>query len=444
MPDYSHAGGEFSPSARRIVLICAFLAASTTAFALYRSESAPLPTDTAAADAPSDEFPAEQFDSIIQGAVADAVAAPSASQWTKVQVKSGESLSNIFDQLHLPPEDWMAMAKLDGDAARLRRLKTGDVLQLRIIGGRLEELNYAFDELRTLNVRRGNDGMEASTLTTALERRSTQTNGTIENSLFADGHKAGLNDRLILEFADLFGYDIDFAQDLQEGDRFSVVYEQLYKDGKKVRDGDILAAEFINQGKTHRAVRFVAADGSKAYFSPDGQSLRTAFIRTPVDFVRISSGFSLHRWHPILNVMRAHKGVDYAAATGTPVHATGDAKVEFVGKKGGYGNVVMLQHNGNIETVYGHLSRFQPGLHVGARVRQGQVIAYVGMTGLATAPHLHYEFRVNGIHQNPVTVALPRAFPLDKRTLAQFKATEAPLLAQLDAADAHQFAKAGP
>ncbi|MDB5987978.1 MAG: peptidase, partial [Nevskia sp.] len=147
---------------------------------------------------------------------------------------------------------------------------------------------------------------------------------------------------------------------------------------------------------------------------------------------------------PILNVMRAHKGVDYAAATGTPVHATGDAKVEFVGRKGGYGNVVMLQHNGNIETVYGHLSRFQSGLHVGSRVRQGQVIAYVGMTGLATAPHLHYEFRVNGIHQNPVTVALPRAFPLDKRTLAQFKDTATPLLAKLDAVDAHQFAKAGP
>jgi murein DD-endopeptidase MepM/ murein hydrolase activator NlpD len=445
MLDYSHAGGEFSPSARRIVLICAFLAASTTAFALYRTESAPdANAATVAADSPSDEFPAEEFDSIVQGAVADAVAPPPASQWTKVEVKAGESLSNIFDQLHLPAEDWMSMAKLDGDAAHLRRLRAGDVLQLRIIGGRLEELTYAFDQLHTLTVRRGDSGMEASTLTAAIERRSTQTSGVIENSLFADGHKAGLNDRLILEFADLFGYDIDFAQDLQEGDRFSVVYEELYKDGKKMRDGDILAAEFINHGKKHRAVRFVAADGSKAYFSPDGQSLRTAFIRTPVDFARISSGFSLHRWHPILNIMRAHKGVDYAAAIGTPVHATGDAKVEFVGRKGGYGNVVMLQHNGNIETVYGHLSRFAAGLHIGARVRQGQVIAYVGMTGLATAPHLHYEFRVNGIHQNPVTVALPRAFPLDQRSLAQFKATATPLLARLDDADAHQFAKAGP
>ena len=442
MSNYSPAEGMAPSSARRIVVICGFLAASAASFVYYQRDSANDQAATATTQASAatvTPFPATRFDATISDAVNDSISVPPASEWTTVSVKSGQTLSNIFDDQHLPPEEWMAITRLGGDSAQLKRLKAGDQLRLRLANGELQELVYPLDELRTLSLRRGDTGgYEATTLTASLERRSAQASGSIENSLFLDGRKAGLPDRMILEFADLFGYDIDFAQDLQEGDRFSVVYEQLYKDGKKLRDGDILAAEFVNNGKTYRAVRFVSPDGTKAYYTPQGQSLRKAFIRTPVDFTRISSGFTMHRWHPILNTMRAHMGTDYAAPVGTPVHASGNGKVEFVGQKGGYGNVVILRHGSQYETVYGHLSRFQKGLHAGSPVSQGQVIAYVGMTGLATGPHLHYEFRINGMPVDAQRVILPRGLPLDAPVLAKFRQAEAPLLASLDSIDAHR------
>jgi len=438
MSNYSPAGGSTPSSARRIVVICGFLAASAAAFVYYHQDSALDQASAGAAQAvasESQEYPVARFDSVISSAVNEALTVPPATEWTTVKVQSGQSLSNIFDDAHLQPEDWMAITQLGGDCAQLKHLKAGDQMRLRIANGELQELVYPLDELRTLSVRRNDSGFESATLSASLERRSTEAVGTIEDSLFLDGRKAGLNDRMILQFADLFGYDIDFAQDLQEGDRFSVVYEQIYKDGKKLRDGDILAAEFVSSGKTYRAVRFVASDGTKAYYTPQGQSLRKAFIRTPVDFTRISSGFTLHRWHPILNRMRAHMGTDYAAPIGTPVHASGNGRVEFIGKKGGYGNVVVLRHGPQYETVYGHLSRFQKGLHAGSPVQQGQVIAFVGMTGLATGPHLHYEFRINGMPVNPEKAVLPRAMPLEPKVLAQFRSTAAPLVATLDTID---------
>jgi murein DD-endopeptidase MepM/ murein hydrolase activator NlpD len=430
-------------------LICGFLAVSAAAALAYSrrdgavDQAAAGATQAAAVQAQPSQT--TNFDSVIGSAVNEALTVPAATEWTTVAVKSGQSLSNIFDDAHLPPEDWMAIINLSGDCAQLKRIKAGEQLRLRIANGELQELVYPLDELRTLSVRRGDDGFENVTLTASLERRSAQAVGTIENSLFLDGRKSGMNDRMIMQFADLFGYDIDFAQDLQEGDRFSVVYEQLYKDGKKLRDGDILAAEFVNNGRIYRAVRFVASDGTKAYYTPAGLSLRKAFIRTPVDFTRISSGFTLHRWHPILNMMRAHMGTDYAAPIGTPVHASGNGRIEFMGRKGGYGNMMILRHGNQYETVYGHLSRFQSGLHAGSAVQQGQVIAFVGMTGLATGPHLHYEFRVNGMPVNPEKVLLPRAMPLEPKALAQFHTSATPLLATLDAINAdRRMAQATP
>jgi len=449
--NYSLASETRASSVRRIVLIAAFLSVSAAAVIHFNpSPGRPSPSGVVSIAPPTGAQPAalleaHRYDDIIEHAVSDALTVPPpAATWIKVSVGSGESLSNIFEDEGLPREDWIQMMSLGGDCGRLKRLKAGDQLNLRMEAGRLEELTYAFDETRTLSVRRkttGN-GFEAATLTASLEHRTNEGTGVIRNSLFADGRKAGLPDRMILEFADIFGYDIDFAQDLQEGDRFSVVYDQLFKDGKKLREGDILAAEFINQGHLYRAVRYVDSDGRASYFTPEGQALRKAFIRTPVDFARISSGFNLHRLHPILNIIRAHKGVDYAAAIGTPVHATGDGKVEFIGKKNGYGNVLMIRHGAQYETVYGHLSRFASGLSEGSKVRQGQIVAYVGMTGLATAPHLHYEFRVNGIHQNPVTVALPRAIPLSPQLQANFRARTAPLVAQMEALSNRSVASA--
>jgi len=439
MPDYSSAGEASLAPVRRTLLICSFLTVCAAAVAYYRMNAA------APAVEPTSDQAAENYDAIIQSAVNNALSVPAASEWTRAVVARGQTLSDIFDQHQLAPQDWLAILELGGDCARLKHLKVGDVLRLRISDGELQELIYPLDERRTLDVRRDERGFEATTLTAAIERRTATAEGTIEDSLFNDGRKAGLNDRLILQFADIFGYDIDFAQDLQAGDRFSVVYEQLYKDHKKLRDGDILAAEFVNQGHVYRAVRYVAPDGTSAYYTPTGQSLRKAFIRTPVDFTRISSGFSLHRWHPILNRMRAHMGTDYAAPIGTPVHAAGNGRIEFMGRKGGYGNVVIIRHGPKYETVYGHLSRFRRGLHAGSKVEQGEVIAYVGMTGLATGPHLHYEFRVNGIPVNPVTVTLPRANPLPPQQLAAFRSEVAPLLADLDQIDArHAYASASP
>lgn len=375
---------------------------------------------------------ADRFDEAIQAAVADSLAVPEASEWATLKVEPGQTLSNLFDSQRLPPEEWMAVLALGGDALQLKRMKAGEELQLRKNGAQLEELRYALDELRTLHIRRVGDDLEADTLTAALERRDAQLTGAIRSSLFMDGLKAGMTNRMVMELADIFGYDIDFALDLREGDRFAVVYEQLYKDGEKLRNGDILAAEFVNQGKVYRAVRNIDKEGRSAYYTPEGQSLRKAFIRTPLDFARISSPFNLKRRHPILNTIRAHKGVDYAASSGTPIKAAGDGKVTFVGVKNGYGKVIVLQHGSQYQTLYAHMSRYKPGITTGSHVSQGQVIGYVGATGLATAPHLHFEFRVNGNHVNPVTVALPRANPLTRTELANFKAQTTPLVAQLD------------
>jgi murein DD-endopeptidase MepM/ murein hydrolase activator NlpD len=211
-----------------------------------------------------------------------------------------------------------------------------------------------------------------------------------------------------------------------------VTYPEIWRDGVYVKDGPIEAAEFVNQGKSYRAVRYTDPTGGTHYYAPDGKSLQKAFLRAPVEFTRVSSKFNSARLHPILNTIRAHKGVDYAAPIGTPVHAAGDGHILFAGVMGGYGNVVQIEHSRSITTVYGHLSRFAHGIHTGTHVNQGEVIAYVGMTGLATGPHLHYEYRVNGVFKNPQTVALPGAEPMDPGWHADFVAHAAPLLSSLD------------
>lgn len=373
------------------------------------------------------------YDTLLQATVTDDLEVPAPSDWTVLTVKRGQSLSELFDSQHIPATEWMQILELGGDNERLKKLKAGDTLNLRVNSGRLMELKYEFDEIHTLNVRRNEDGeFESATLAAQLDHRPAFAYGTINDSLFLSAQRAGLSGRLIMELASIFGYDVDFALDIRRGDRFVVVYDQLFKDGKKLRDGDILAAEFVNQSRELRAVRFTNADGNSTYFTPEGDSMRKAFIRTPLDVFRISSHFNPGRYHPVLNRIRSHKGTDYAAPTGTPIKATGDGKVVFAGVKGGYGNCVVIRHGSTYQTLYGHMSKIRSGIRSGAHVQQGQVIGYVGATGLATGPHLHYEFLVNGVHRNPVTVSLPRANPVSRDHLPQFKATSAPLLAQLD------------
>jgi murein DD-endopeptidase MepM/ murein hydrolase activator NlpD len=247
-----------------------------------------------------------------------------------------------------------------------------------------------------------------------------------------------------MQLAGVFGWDIDFALDIRAGDRFAVLYEERYIEGKKLGDGDILAAEFINNGRTFQAVKYTDPAGHSDYYSLDGRSMRKAFLRSPVDFRRISSRFRSERYHPVLGVKRPHRGVDYAAAIGTPIKAAGDGKIAFVGTKGGYGRTVIVQHGGTYSTLYGHLSRYNRSARVGARVRQGQVIGYVGKTGIATGPHLHYEFRVNGVHRNPLTVKLPNASPIGTAYKADFDSHASGMLARLAIIDQVQVAVSEP
>ncbi len=261
----------------------------------------------------------------------------------------------------------------------------------------------------------------------------------IETSLFLDGLEVGLSKELILQLTDIFAWDIDFANNLRPGDQFTIVYAKKIVDGKESDSDEIIAAEFINQGSTYAAVRYTNENGITNYYTPDGQSMQRAFLSTPVDFIRISSPFDMHRQHPILNRIRAHKGIDYAARTGTPVKTTGDGIITFSGRKGAYGQVVIIQHNDRYETLYAHMSAFKKGLQVGNRVKQGDVIGYVGQTGLATGPHLHYEFHVDGIYRDPESVKIPHSMPISNALLDDFNAQTQPFFVQLNQAKAQSL-----
>ena len=363
-------------------------------------------------------------------------------RWRTLTVRRGDSLARLLAREGIDPRTVHALVTSGPEARRLRRLRPGErILLARDAEGAVTALRYPLGLERTLEVRREGDGYRARLLHHPLERRQAHAAGVIEDSLFTAAQKAGLSDRLTMALAGIFGWDIDFALDLRPGDRFSVIYETLHRDGERVGEGEILAAEFVNRGRVHRAVRYTDPEGRTGYYTPEGRSVRRAFLRTPVAFTRISSRFRLRRRHPVLNRIRAHRGVDYAAPHGTPVKATGEGKVIFRGRKGGYGKVVMIRHGARYVTVYAHLSRFARGLRAGRRVRQGQVIGYVGATGLATGPHLHYEFRVDGVHRNPLTVRLPAARPVPARHREDFRRRTAPLVAALDTLRRVQLAR---
>ncbi len=349
--------------------------------------------------------------------------------WRSTRVKAGESLSLIFSRLGFSARELQDILALGKPVARLKKIFPKDELRYQADGqGRLQALSYRYDDEHSLLIQRQQDGYTARTINHPIEHRRKYATAVIEDSLFLAAQKAGLSDRLTMELAGIFGWDIDFVLDIRKGDEFTLIYDELYQEGEKLRDGAILAAEFTNRNKTYRAIRF--SDGH--YYSEKGNSLRKAFLRTPVNFTRISSRFSLGRKHPILHHIRAHHGVDYAAPSRTPIKATGDGRITYKGRKGGYGRVIVIQHGSRYSTLYAHMSGYRRGMHTGKRVKQGETIGYVGQSGLATGPHLHYEFRVNGVHRNPLTVKLPDARPLKKSQMASFKAMARPLLAQLD------------
>lgn len=377
--------------------------------------------------------PTESVDSAPD--TADIVSSPLDERWVEHKIAGGDSLARIFSEHQLEASLLHRIVNSDKQAAQLAQIRPGQLLRFRFDDqDELTGLELRRSRTESLHVSLSDDDIVVETIRRDVEKHVTSASGLIESSLFVDGQKAGLSDAKIMELAAIFGWDIDFALELRPGDQFRVVYEEHFLDGEKLRDGPILAAEFSNRGHTFRAVRYENAEGETGYFDDEGHSKRRAFLRTPIRFARISSRFNPKRWHPVLKRWRSHKGVDYAAPTGTPIRASGDGRVVFRGKKGGYGKTVMLEHAGSkYTTLYAHLSKYSKRSRVGNRVKQGQVIGYVGRTGLASGPHLHYEFRVNGVHKDPLRVKLPKSLALPKKEIPRFKAQTHPLLAQLDA-----------
>lgn len=364
-------------------------------------------------------------------------AKPMVEDWQEVRVEAGQTLSDVFDARGLSMSDLQKVLDAAGDSkAALQTIQPGQEFAFLLDNsGSLKGFRFDSDSATRDTVRLDANQPTLTKQARAMEQRVRIAHAVIKNSLFGAGDEAGLDEGMMIKLADVFKYDIDFLKDIRGGDSFTVIYDDIYRDGAHYQSGDILAAEFLNHGQRYTAYRFRKSDGSYDYYSEEGRPLRKSLLRTPVAFSRISSRFSLARSHPILGYTRAHKGVDYAAPTGTPIHAAGDGVIAYRGWENGFGNFVLIKHNAEYSTAYGHMSRFEPGERVGSHVRQGQVIGFVGMTGLATGPHLHYEVRVFGKQENPLTITMPKPEPLPTKLLAQFKQQVQPMLARIKATD---------
>ncbi len=349
-----------------------------------------------------------------------------------VTVRSGDTMERIFRENKLNLGHLASIVRLDDARKYIRKLRPGDEFEIQHDHGHVINIYRELDLTSALIISKNESGFTSEIVERPIELRRRLAHGRIETSLFESAAAAGMPDKLIMNLAGIFAWDIDFIFDIRRGDDYFILFEEIYQDGKYITDGEIVAAEFNNNGRTFRALRYIDKSGRSDYFTPDGRSVRKAFIRAPVDFARISSSFNPRRKHPILNTIRAHRGVDYAAPRGTAIKAAGDGKVIFRGRKGGYGNVIILQHGGNITTLYGHMSRYANSSRLGRRVKQDQIIGYVGSTGLATAAHLHYEYRLNGVHRNPRTVRLPKAAPIKDEYREDFLTAAAPILQELD------------
>ena len=352
--------------------------------------------------------------------------------WREERFQRGDTIAGLLARLGVNGEESNAFAGRAKPGPALQALRPGTTVQARIADdGSLLALRYITDKGRLIGFDKLGDEFKAVEQQLSLAPQQQMKSGEIRSSLFAATDAAGLSDNVATQLADIFAGDIDFHRDLRRGDRFTVIYEMFYHEGRAIKSGRVLAAEFVNQGKSYRAVWYQNAEGKGGFYTPEGKNLRKAFLRSPLEFSRLSSGFAM-RFHPILQQWRAHKGADYAAPVGTHVKATADGTVEFLGRQGGYGNVVVLRHQGGLSTYYAHLSRFTGSLRKGSRVNQGDVIGQVGQTGWATGPHLHYEFHVNNQVRNPLTVALPAAVPIGAQQIAAFTAISAPLATKLD------------
>ena len=359
----------------------------------------------------------------------------------EVIVSKGDTLSTLLEKVGLPATSVHEILASDKQAKQFSQLKRGQKLEFELApDGQLINLHSKVSDTESISLTKNDKGYTFNRINAKPTVRSAYVHGVINSSLSQSAARAGLSHSLTMDMASVFGYDVDFAQDIRQGDEFDVIYEQKVVNGKAVGNGPILSARFTNRGKTYTAVRYTNKQGNSSYYTADGNSMRKAFIRTPVDFARISSKFSMGRKHPILNKIRAHKGVDYAAPRGTPIKAAGDGKVLLAGRRGGYGNTVIIQHGNTYRTLYGHMQGFAKGVKTGGSVKQGQVIGYIGTTGLSTGPHLHYEFQVNGVHVDPLGQKIAMADPISKGERSRFLAQSQPLMARMDQEKTTQLA----
>lgn len=322
--------------------------------------------------------------------------------WREERIQRGDTIGTLLSRLQVDDAEALAFLAGNRELTALRQLVPGKSVKVVMDeAGRLLEMHYRGDA-SWLGIVRSGDGFETVREARVTEQRTLMKSGVIQSSLFAATDAAGIPDVIATQLADVFSSDVDFHRDLRKGDRFAVVFDMQYANGDPTGAGRILAAEFVNQGRSLQAIYFEDGSGRGGYYTPDGRNMRKAFLRSPLEFSRITSGFSSSRFHPVLQTWRAHKGIDYGAPVGTRIRSTADGVIDFVGPRNGYGNTIVLRHAGGYNTLYGHLSGFAPGMRAGVKVAQGDLIGYVGMTGLATGPHVHYEFLVNGVHVDPL------------------------------------------
>lgn len=356
---------------------------------------------------------------------------PLIDDWTIIKTRNRDSLASVFNRTGLSAQTLRTILRDNPHSAALSKLKPNEELQLLIKDKTLEKMIVPYTTTQYLLIYRNGDHYKSTVNTRKMSTRSDYLTATVQGSLYGTAKRYNVPSKLIRQMTEIFTWDIDFAKDVRAGDQFTIVYKAFYIENKLVEIGDILAVSYNNRGKLFQAVRHTSNGGHSDYYTPEGTSLKKAFNRYPVRFSHISSTFSLSRYHPILHYRRAHKGVDLAARIGTPIQATGDGRIEIIGRQNAYGNMIKINHNKTYSTVYGHMLKFQKGLSRGDFVKRGQVIGYVGQTGLASGPHCHYEFHINKQPKNPSTMNLPRGESIYGRELARFKANSGTVLAQL-------------
>lgn len=361
--------------------------------------------------------------------------------WHQVALPLHTKLATLLQNSQISADDIVAVEALPEVKKSFAALQSGQTINiLQDSQNKLYGLRYQFGQNQTLSVTRDDDQFSATISSQPIITKKTVAHGQIIGSFMQSATHSGIPRKIVLELASMFAWKINFSKDLQKGDTFTVIYDNEYVGDKKISTGDVLAAEMTLNGETYQAIRYIDNAGDVGYYSPDGHSLKSGFLRTPVHFTRVSSAFSPSRMQPILHIRRPHLGVDLAAPRGTPIDAAGDGTITFVGRDAGYGNLIIIDHGHGITTRYGHIQRFIRGIHAGMHVKEGEVIAYVGSTGLATGPHLHYEFRINGIPYDPLKVKLPGGIPINWKARKEFLTESHELVAAMDATNNHQYA----